>query len=67
MQSHSLHVIFGTGPVGMSVMETLHARGYSNIVMVNPRLEAGSKEFGGAARVTRAYRGPGRGGGSILF
>lgn len=35
MQTNSLHVIFGTGPVGMGVMETLHARGYSNIVMVN--------------------------------
>lgn len=31
---NELHVIFGTGPVGMAVMDELHARGYS-IRMVN--------------------------------
>ncbi len=34
--SHSQrNIIFGTGPIGMSVMDTLRARGYTQIVMVN--------------------------------
>jgi uncharacterized protein YbjT (DUF2867 family) len=34
-ESHELHVIFGTGPVGMSVMEALMQTGRRRVRMVN--------------------------------
>jgi nucleoside-diphosphate-sugar epimerase len=36
MTNHTdLQVIFGTGPVGLAIMDALHARGYTNIRLVN--------------------------------
>lgn len=35
MNKQDLHVIFGTGPVGMAIMEALIQGGYTNIRMIN--------------------------------